>query len=231
MFAGSFIGHFQIPDVTGVQQGFDVNGVDTFDAAKLDQNQREITHYGVATYQYAGDTLNFQIAPFIRYSQTRFTTDPDQGDMILSGFADASRLSSLASGVQADGSEQLGSKHTLRFGVFFQNEHTTSKVVSTVLPSNDCGADPTCIITATSNVPFAITDQGQKTGQLYGIYLQDEWKLTPKLTFNYGARYDMARAFTKESQLSPRANLVWTATPLTTVHIGYRGTSRHLRKS
>ena len=221
VFAGSFIGHFQIPDVTGVQQGFDVNGVDTFDAAKLDQNQREITHYGVATYQYAGDTLNFQIAPFIRYSQTRFTTDPDQGDVILSGFADASRLSSLASGVQADGSEQLGSKHTLRFGVFFQNEHTTSKVVSTVLPSNDCGADPTCIITATSNVPFAITDQGQKTGQLYGIYLQDEWKLTPKLTFNYGARYDMARAFTKESQLSPRANLVWTATPLTTVHIGY----------
>ena len=59
--------------MTGVQQGFDVNGVDTFDAAKLDQNQREITHYGVATYQYAGDTLNFQIAPFIRYSQTRFT--------------------------------------------------------------------------------------------------------------------------------------------------------------
>jgi outer membrane receptor protein involved in Fe transport len=221
LFAGSFIGHFQIPDVTGVQQGFDVNGVDTFDAAKLDQNQREITHYGVATYQYAGDTLNFQIAPFIRYSQTKFTTDPDRGDVILSGFADASRLSSLASGVQADGSEQLGSKHTLRFGVFFQNEHTTSKVVSTVLPSNDCGADPTCIITATSDVPFAITDQGRKTGQLYGIYLQDEWKLTPKLTFNYGARYDMARAFTKESQLSPRANLVWTATPLTTVHIGY----------
>ena len=127
-------------------------------------------------------TAELQIAPFIRYSQTRFTTDPDQGDVILNGFADASRLPSLASGVQADGSEQLGSKHTLRFGVFFQNEHTTSKVASTVLPSNDCGADPTCIVTATSNMPFAITDQGQKTGQLYGIYLQDEWKLTPKLT-------------------------------------------------
>src|SRR4051812_25102528 len=221
LFAGSFIGHFEIPNVTGVQQGFDVNGVDTFDAAKLDQNQREITHYAVATYQYAGDKLNFQIAPFVRYSQTKFTTDPNQGDVILNGFADASRLSSLASGVQADGSEQLGSKHTLRFGVFFQNEHTTSKVVSTVLPSNDCGADPTCIITPTSNVPFAITGQGQKTGQLSGIYLQDEWKLTPKLTFNYGARYDMARAFTKESQLSPRANLVWATTPLTTLHLGY----------
>jgi outer membrane receptor protein involved in Fe transport len=221
LFGGSFIGHFQIPNVTGVEQGFDVNGVDTFDAAKLDQNQREITHYGVAAYQYAGDTLNFQVAPFIRYSQTRFTTDPNKGDVILNGFADAARLSSLASGVQADGSEQLGASHTLRFGVFFQNEHTTSKVASTVLPSNDCGADTDCVITPTSDVPFTITDQGHKTGQLYGIYLQDEWKLTPKLTFNYGARYDMVRAFTKESQLSPRANLVWNATPLTTVHLGY----------
>jgi len=221
VFAGSFIGHFQIPDVTGVQQGFDVNGVDTFDAAKLDQNQREITHYGVATYQYAGNAFNFQIAPFIRYSQTKFTTDPNRGDVILTGFADAARLSSLASGVQADGSYDIGGNHTVRFGLFFQNEHTTSKVVSTVLPSNDCHGDPNCAIVPTSDVPFTITDQGHKTGQLYGIYLQDEWKLTPKLTLNYGARYDMVRAFTKESQLSPRANLVWNATPLTTVHLGY----------
>jgi outer membrane receptor protein involved in Fe transport len=221
LFAGSFIGHFEIPNVTGVQQGFDVNGVDTFDAAKLDQNQREITHYAVATYQYAGDAFNFQIAPFIRYSQTKFTTDPNQGDVILNGFADASRLSSLATGVQADGSKQLGSNHTLRFGIFFENEHTTSKVESTVLPSNDCGADPDCIIVQTSDVPFTITDPGHKTGKLYGIYLQDEWKLTPTLTFNYGARYDVVRAFTSETQLSPRASIVWTATPLTTVHLGY----------
>ncbi|HEY0311393.1 MAG TPA: TonB-dependent receptor, partial [Allosphingosinicella sp.] len=135
VFAGSFIGHFQIPNVTGVQEGFAVNGVDTFDAAKLDQNQREITHYGVAAYQYAGDTLNFQVAPFVRYSQTKFTTDPNMGDVIINGFADAATLSSLAAGVQADASRQLGKNHTLRFGVFFQNEHTTSKVASTVLPS------------------------------------------------------------------------------------------------
>ena len=221
VFAGSFIGHFEIPNVTGVQQGLDVNGVDTFDAAKLDQNQREITHYGVATYQYAGDKFNFQVAPFIRYSQTRFTTDPNHGDVILTGFSDAARLSSLATGVQADGSADIGANHTVRFGVFFQNEHTTSKVVSTVLPSNDCGADPDCVIVPTSDMPFTIIDQGRKTGQLYGIYLQDEWKLTPKLTLNYGARYDIVRAFTKESQLSPRANLVWNATLLTTVHLGY----------
>jgi len=222
VFGGSFIGHFEIPNVTGVQSGFTVNGRDTFDAAKLDQNEREITHYGVAAYQYAGDTLNLQIAPFIRYSQTKFTPDPNLGDVISNGFADASRLSSLASGIQADGSEQLGSNHTLRFGVFFQNEHTTSKVASSVLPvSCSFASDPDCDPVQTSDVPFTIIDASHKTGQLYGIYLQDEWKLTPTLTLNYGARSDMVHAFTKESQLSPRANLVWNASPLTTLHIGY----------
>jgi outer membrane receptor protein involved in Fe transport len=217
LFAGSFIGHFEIPNVTGVGGDFTVNGVSSFDAAKLDQNQREITHYGVAAYQYAGDTLNFQVAPFIRYSQTKFTPDPNHGDIIFNGFADAARLSSLAAGVQADGSQHLGSSHTLRFGVFFQNEHTTSNIVSDVLPVDDNGDQ-------TSDVPFVIADRAAKTGQLYGAYLQDEWKLTPTLTLNYGARYDIIRAFTKEEQLSPRANLVWTATPLTTLHIGYART-------
>ena len=226
VFGGSFIGHFQIPNVTGVSSGFTVNGVSGFDAAKLDQNQREITHYGVAAYQYAGDKLNFQVAPFIRYSQTKFTPDPNHGDIILNGFADASRLSSLAAGVQSDASLQAGRDHTVRSGIFFQNEHTTSNIVSNVLP---LGPDPRCVdptspdcpIVQTSDVPFAITDRHSKTGKLYGVYLQDEWKLTPNLTLNYRARYDIVRAYTRESQLSPRANLVWNPAPLTTFHLGY----------
>jgi outer membrane receptor protein involved in Fe transport len=217
VFGGSFIGHFQIPNVTGEVPAFTVNGVSTFDSAKLDQNQREITHYGVAAYQYAGDTLNFQIAPFIRYSQTRFTPDPNFGDIIFTGFADRARLSSLAAGIQADASQQLGSNHTLRFGLFFQNEHTTSDVVSNVLPVDEFGNQ-------TSDVLISIADCSKKTGQLYGAYLQDEWKLAPTLTLNYGARFDIVHAFTHEKQLSPRANLVWQAAPLTTFHLGYART-------
>ena len=208
LFGGSFIGHFQIPNVTGVEANFTVNGRSNFDSAKLDQNQREITHYGVASYQYAGSTFNLQIAPFVRYSQTLFTPDPRLGDVIINGFADRARLASLAAGVQADASEQIGSDHTLRFGLFFQNEHTSANILSTVL------APP-------SDVPFGIADEHRKTGQVYGAYVQDEWKITPKLTLNYGARYDVVRAYTHESQLSPRANLVWNATRFSTLHLGY----------
>jgi outer membrane receptor protein involved in Fe transport len=224
VFGGSFIGNFQIPNVAGEAPAFTVNGVSNFNSAKLDQNQREITHYGVAAYQYAGDNFNLQLAPFVRYTETRFSPDPNHGDIVFNGFADAARLTGLAAGVQADGSQKLGSNHVLRFGLIFQNEHTSSRVASTVLPSNDCAGNENCVIAQTSDVPLTIVNAHQKTGQLYGAYLQDEWKLTPRLTLNYGARFDIVRAYTKESQLSPRANLVWEANPLTTFHIGYART-------
>ncbi len=213
-FGGTSIGYFQIPNNPGQAPGFILNGQSTFDSAKLDQNQREITHYGVLAYQYAGGALNFQIAPFARYSQTSFRPDPAGGDLILAGVADTSRLSSLAIGVQADGSYKIADDHVVRFGVFFQNERTRSTVTSRVFPVDADGNQ-------TSDMPLSISDAGGRSGQLYGAYLQDEWSLTPTFTFNYGVRIDAVRAYTREQQLSPRASLVWKAPGGTTLHIGY----------
>ncbi len=213
-FGGSAIGRFQIPNNPGQNPAFTVNGVSAFDSARLDQNQREYTHYGVLAYQLSADPFSLQIAPFIRYSRTSFSPDPTGGDIIFNGFSDASRLSSLAYGVQADASYKLAERHTLRGGLFFQNERTRSLVTSRVLPVGGDG-------TPSSDVPFAITTAGGKTGQLYGVYLQDEWTLTPELTLNLGARFDAVDAYTTENQLSPRVNLVWTPSKATTVHAGY----------
>lgn len=216
-FGGTSIGYFQIPNNPG--QGdpatnFILNGNSSFDSSKLDQNQREITHYGVLAYQYAGGALNVQVAPFARYSQTRFTPDPQGGDLILAGVADHSRLSSLAIGVQADGSYKLSDAHMLRFGLFVQNERTRTLVTSRVFAVDGNGNQ-------TSDVPISITDKGGRNGQLYGVYLQDEWSLTPTLTLNYGVRFDAVRAYTREQQVSPRVNLVWKPTDGTTLHLGY----------
>ncbi|MEP7005691.1 MAG: TonB-dependent receptor, partial [Sphingomonas bacterium] len=223
-FGGTSIGYFQIPNNPGQggagpnDMNWVLNGNSTFDSAKLNQNQREITHYGVLSWQYAGDALNFQIAPFVRYSQTRFTPDPQGGGLILSGVADNARLSSLTAGVQADGSYKLSDSHTLRFGVFFQNERTRSNVTSRVFTID---TDPLGNVTQTSDIPLSITDSGGRNGQLYGVYLQDEWSLTPTLTLNYGARFDVVRAYTREQQLSPRINMVWKPATGTTFHLGY----------
>ncbi|MEO6093992.1 MAG: TonB-dependent receptor [Novosphingobium sp.] len=213
VFGGTAIGQFQIPNVRGQASQFVVQGRATFDSATLDLNQRETTHYGVVAYQYAGDALNVQVAPFVRYSRTGYDPDPRNGDIIFNGFADRSRLSSLAAGIQADASDKIAASHTLRFGIFFQNERTRSLVSSRVLPVDDSGQ--------TSDIPFTIVDSGGKVGRLYGVYVQDEWNVTPQLTLNFGARFDAVRAYTREQQLSPRFNLVWTPADGTTFHAGY----------
>ncbi len=213
-FGGVSTGRFQIPNNPGQTANFTVNGVSDYNSALLDQNQHEDTYYGVLAYQYTADALSVQVAPFIRYSRTTFTPDPNNGDIIFNGFSDRSRLSSLAIGVQTDASYKLSDHHTLRGGFFFQNERTRSNDVSNVLPVDGEGNQ-------TSDVPFPITVSGAKTGQLYGIYLQDEWTISPAVTVNFGARFDAVHAYTTENQFSPRLNVVYKASDATSFHAGY----------
>jgi len=59
-------------------------------------------------------------------------------------------------------------------------------------------------------------------GIFAGVYLQDEWKVAPKVTVNYGARFDVfTSSFDDENQLSPRINLIYRPTDATTLHAGY----------
>jgi outer membrane receptor protein involved in Fe transport len=55
-----------------------------------------------------------------------------------------------------------------------------------------------------------------------GAYLQDEWKIVPKVTLNYGARFDdYSSSFDNENQVSPRVNIIYQLTDKTTLHAGY----------
>ena len=214
-FGGAATGRFQIPNNPGQTPIYAVNGVSNFNSSRLDQNQHENTYYGVVAYQYSADKLSLQVAPFVRYSRTTFTPDPNNGDIIFNGFSDRSRLSSLAYGLQTDASYKLSDHHTIRGGFFFQNERTRSHVVSLTLPALHADqSQPSDQLSST-------TIAGSKNGQLYGVYLQDEWMITPELTLNFGARFDAVNAYTTENQLSPRVNLVYQPSKATTFHAGY----------
>ena len=210
---GSSVSRLEIPNIPNQIPAFSYLGQTSFDSARLNDYQREEGHFAVISLQYAGDNLNFQVAPFISYSRIRFF--PDQaGDMMFGGSADRSNLSDLTSGIQADGSYRLSDKHTLRMGFFFSAEHSSADVTSLVFPVDGSGAQ-------TSDIPLSIADQASKTGYLYGIYLQDEWSLTPDLTLNYGARFDRVQSYTHEQQVSPRINLVWKFGEDGAFHIGF----------
>jgi len=213
---GTSIGFFQIPNNPGQTANFTAYGVSDFNSADLNQNQREINHYAVVALQVSGDKLDYQIAPFTRFSETKFSPDP-LGDLIFNGYSDRSQLSSWSSGIQADAKYALSDSHTIRAGLFLSGERTISQVTSDVFLLDQNGMQ-------SGDIPTRLHDQQGKTGWLYGLYLQDEWAITDRLTLNFGGRFDIVNAYTNENQVSPRINLVWKPDDDTTLHIGYART-------
>jgi outer membrane receptor protein involved in Fe transport len=82
------------------------------------------------------------------------------------------------------------------------------------LPVNAAGAP-------TTDQPVGIADTSAKQGGLYGVYVQDEWRILPTVTINSGLRFDGVSEYTDETQLSPRLNVVWKPTETTTLHAGF----------
>jgi outer membrane receptor protein involved in Fe transport len=72
-----------------------------------------------------------------------------------------------------------------------------------------------------SDRPFGFTDSSDLTGWTYSVYLQDEWRIVPTVTVNFGLRFDAINAATQENQLSPRINVVWQPDEMFTFRAGY----------
>lgn len=214
LILGGFDGSFQIPNNPGqTPLGFAVKGVTTFNSVDLNETQNESTIFAVLSLQKHADQGDLQISLFNRTSTLRFSPDV-LGDLLFNGIAQQAARQDIATGTQADGSWRLNEQHTLRAGFLAQIEQASSNTNSSVLPVDASGNPAT-------DVPINIIDNQRSSGGLYGIYVQDEWKLTPTLTLNYGLRFDMVEEFTHESQVSPRINLVWKPREGTTLHIGY----------
>jgi hypothetical protein len=215
LLAGSSNAAFQIPNNPGQTPalGLSVNGVANFNSAALNERQRENTEFGILSLQKHWDATDLQISAFNRTSSLTYSPDP-LGDLLFDGVAQQAARRDVATGVQTDGSWRASHGHTIRAGFLAQIERTSSHTISSVLPIDGFGAQ-------TGDQPFAISDGSGKTGGIYGAYLQDEWAISPDVTLNYGARFDVVDEYTHESQLSPRVNVVWRATPTTTAHVGY----------
>jgi len=214
---------FQIPDTPGQEPGLTydpgatplkVGNQTTYPSADLNENQRENTEYGALSWLHSTDRFTGQISLVGRYSSLAFTPD-EVGDLLYNGIAQTADKTDAAADLQAEGSYKLGDDHTVRGGVILEVDRSVSKTTSEVIAL----ASPTG--PQTSDTPESIADNSSRTAETYSGYLQDEWKLAPNLTLNYGARFDEFDGYRKENQLSPRINLVWLPFHATTVHAGY----------
>jgi TonB dependent receptor-like, beta-barrel len=221
----SSTGKFQIPNrgnqVPGITNAdgtpLNVNGQTTYPSDALNENQRELNHFAILSWQHSQGGLDVQTSLTARYSSLSFTPDP-LGDVLFNGIAQNAYKQNVAYALQSDAAYKVDESHTLRGGVFLQSDHSKSLTSSEVITLNDAGNQ-------VSDIPVTIVDNGAKTEWIESLYLQDEWKLIPTVTINYGLRFDKFTAFASGHQVSPRANIVWQALPDTTVHAGY---SRYL---
>ncbi len=217
--AGGASSRFQIPNVPFQTPNFTVNGQTNWNSSILDQRQWEKSYFAIASLQKSYQDVNFQLSGFARYSSLSYQPDPF-GDLAFNGIAPWTKRTSFATGVQGDGSWKVHDKHTLRGGFLVQRERATSYTQGNTLPlmpdPDNPDGDP-----IPSDQPFGFTDRSDLTGWTYSVYLQDEWRIVPTVTVNFGLRFDAINAATQENQLSPRINVVWQPNETFTFRAGY----------
>jgi len=215
LMTGTAYGDFRVPTRNGLTPGLGltVNGTSDFDSSTLRQRQRQFQQFGILSLQKHTDSADVQTSVFTRYDSLRYSPDP-LGDLLFNGNAQSARREITSTGLQTDASWRVSDTHTLRGGFLAQVERTGSRATNSVLPVDEFGAQ-------TGDQPLSIGDKNARTGAFYGIYLQDEWRVLPKVTLNYGLRGDIVDEYTHEAQLSPRVNVVYKPFDGTTLHAGY----------
>jgi outer membrane receptor protein involved in Fe transport len=223
MMVGTYQGNFQIPNNPDQVPAFSLSGVSDVNtgfnarpSSDLDQRQREVNQYVVLSFQQSRGLLDYQASLYYQYSSLHYLPDTQGGDLIYTGVGSDVFRSNSATGVQADASYKLAEAHTVRFGFAYTHQLTRSDNNVGVFPVDAAGNQ-------TSSNPETIVDDSSKRGNLSSLYVQDEWRLDPRLTVNYGVRFDHVAAFTNEHQFSPRLNVLWKVTEATAIHAGYSG--------
>ena len=211
--AGTAVNYFQVPPEPGLDQQFTLAGVPTFPSEDVKESEFEQNYYGIVALQGTiGQSVNYQIAAFTRYYALKYSPDPI-GDLIYNGVAARILHTGLINGLQEDTSYKPDSHNTLRAGFYLSGEAIELDDHAQTFPAMN-GVQ-------TSTIPISIVDDNHQIAWLLGFYAQDEYHPLPKLTINFGARWDWMSAFVTQNQFSPRLAVEYALTRRTTVHGGY----------
>jgi outer membrane receptor protein involved in Fe transport len=212
IISGAAYSTFQIPNNPN-QVPLGDFGPANYSSSLLNENEVDQFYYNIVSLQTKGDLIDSQFSVFARYAKIHFIPDI-VGDLVFNDVASDVTRASQMYGSQFDAAYEVNSTHTLRAGFIVTAEKTNVINTSTVLPVDpDTGA--------ISPNPFTITDVNSLLGWNIGTYIQDQWKLTNQLTFNYGIRFDQLYQYVDANQFSPRATFIYKPFDGTTFHAGY----------
>lgn len=214
LITGTAINHFQIPANPDQPQIYKLAGVPVYPSAKVRDNQFEQNYFNVLALQgTAGSDFDYQIAPFSRYSAVTFNPDRT-GDLIYNGASSRVFRSDWGNGFQLDTAYHGVADHTFRLGGYFDAERAEIDNHESTFPAFPDGKQK-------SPFPISFVDDLALQTWIYSGYIQDEWKATEKLTFNYGVRFDLYDGLVRADQASPRVAAQYKLFKGTTIHAGY----------
>lgn len=164
-------------------------------------DQTTANHYAIASYQWSGDRATVQAS--VSGLVSREAIAPIEPLSIAAdGLSRARRETRRSLGLQVEGAFDVGSAHTLRAGI---------------VASMDRSRRTERLATAADIVESRSTGHRLTTS----VFLQDEWKLTDRLTANAGLRADRVSGVSRGSRLGPRASLTWELPSGLAAHAGY----------
>ena len=222
-FLGGFSNdYFQIPNPRGLHAadtnpGWNIDGQTDYLSDDLNERQLERTGFGAVSWLHHGGDFTWQTSLYARYSELVYRPDVT-GELLFNGQAQDAKKQDFTVGIQSEAAYHLSDHHTLRGGVILSRDRGTSDTDTFVFPG-DFNADGS-VFTQTGQ-PIGILAHDTATEWTESVYLQDEWKIVPTVTLNFGGRFDHYCGYRCEQQFSPRVNAVWQPGHGTTVHVGY----------
>lgn len=204
---------FEIPNNPGQTAQYNLP-LSSERSADRDQKQFESNRFATASLQGVTEMdIDYTVSVFAREGILR--SRPDfANDLVFTGVSSNISREARSIGTQGDFTYQLDKANTVKAGFYLNNDKIDNTNSFYAFPVNNVG-------TQTSNTPNLIRQNQNFDASLYGVYLQNEWKADDKLTVNYGARFDISDAESKESAFSPRVGAIYNLTEKTTLHGGY----------
>jgi hypothetical protein len=116
---GTSHGELQIPHQAGLSPSLDypVDGRTSYPSALLNENQTEITHYSIVSYQHSQGGFDVQTSLSGRYTSLTFVPDP-VGDLLYNGLSQNAYERDTAYSWQTDAALHVSRTHTVRIGFY-----------------------------------------------------------------------------------------------------------------
>ena len=216
LMSGATYADSQFPNVPGMPAQWQLDDLNPafYPSTQINSRLDQQDYFGVLALDGVwGENLDYQLAYSTHYNSQNFHPDAI-GELLYEGVSSHVFNSDFSNSIQGDVTYRPNNAHTFGAGFYFGEYGIEVDDHSLVFPVDKEGNQ-------TQNAPISVGANLNKINLVYGVYIEDTWKITRDLSVNFGSRWDRLDAFSADSQFSPTINFVYKPRRDTTVHAGF----------